>query len=48
MASVGVLVEALDANARAFYLHHEFAPLRDHPDRLFFHMVEIEKAFKEP
>jgi hypothetical protein len=43
---VGVVVEALDENARAFYLHHEFTSLRDHPDKLFLAMATIEKAFK--
>ena len=46
VASVGVVVEALDEIARAFYLHHEFTSLRDHPDRLFLAMATIEKAFK--
>lgn len=46
VASVGVVVEALDDKARAFYLHHEFIPMRDHPDRLFLAMATIEKAFK--
>ncbi len=46
VASVGVVVEALDEDARAFYLHDEFMPLRDHPSKLFLAMVTIEKAFK--
>lgn len=46
VASVGVLVEALDEDARAFYIHHEFGPLPDHPNRLFVAMATIEKAFK--
>ena len=46
VASVGVVVEALNDNARAFYLHHEFSPLRDHPDKLFLAMATIEKVFK--
>lgn len=46
VASVGVLVEALDETARAFYLHHEFVQLQDHANRLFIAMVTIEKAFK--
>jgi predicted GNAT family N-acyltransferase len=47
VASVGVVVDALDKNARAFYLHHEFRSLRDHPDKLFIAMATIEKAFKD-
>ena len=46
VASVGVIVDALDESARAFYLHHEFIPLLDHPNRLFLAMATIEKAFK--
>ena len=46
VASVGVVVDALDESARAFYLHHEFRSLSDHPNRLFLAMATIEKAFK--
>ena len=46
VASVGVVVDALDENARAFYLHHEFRALRDHPDKLFIAMATIEKVFE--
>ena len=46
VASVGVVVEALDESALAFYLHHEFQPLKDHPDKLFLAMATIERAFK--
>jgi predicted GNAT family N-acyltransferase len=46
VASIGVVVDALDETARAFYLHHEFRALRDHPDKLFLAMATIEKAFK--
>jgi predicted GNAT family N-acyltransferase len=45
VASVGVVVEALDQTARSFYLHHEFVPLQDHPNKLFLPMSTIEKAF---
>lgn len=45
IASVGVVVEALDEAARSFYLHHEFVPLQDHPNKLFLAMTTIEKAF---
>jgi GNAT superfamily N-acetyltransferase len=46
VASVGVVVDALDEVARGFYRHHDFTPLRDAPDTLFRAMVDIEKAFK--
>jgi predicted GNAT family N-acyltransferase len=46
IASVGVVVEALDESGRTFYLHHEFMPLADHPDKLFLGMTTIEKAFR--
>jgi GNAT superfamily N-acetyltransferase len=46
VASAGVVVHAIDENARAFYLHHEFAPLPDHPDTLFLGMKTIEKLFR--
>jgi GNAT superfamily N-acetyltransferase len=46
VGSVCVVVDALDESARAFYLHHEFTQLRDHPNRLFRAMADIEKAFK--
>jgi hypothetical protein len=39
-------VEALDETARSFYLHHEFVPMQDHPNKLFLAMVTIERAFK--
>lgn len=46
VASVGVVVEALDEAARAFYLHHEFVQLADHKNKLFLAMATIERAFK--
>ena len=46
VASVGVVVEALDDAARSFYLHHEFIPLLDHPSRLFLAMATIERSFR--
>lgn len=45
VASIGVVVDAYDERARAFYLHHEFVQLMDHPNRLFLSMLTIEKAF---
>lgn len=46
VASVGVVVEALDEAARSFYMHHEFIPLLDHPNRLFLAITTIERAFQ--
>ena len=46
VGSVGVVVDALDERARAFYLHHEFVPLRNIANRLFRQMATIEKAAK--
>jgi GNAT superfamily N-acetyltransferase len=46
VASVGVVVEALDDAACSFYLHHEFIPLLDHPNRLFLAMATIERSFR--
>jgi predicted GNAT family N-acyltransferase len=46
VASVGVVVDALDEGARAFYLHHEFQSLADHPAKLFLAMVTVEKVLK--
>ena len=46
VASLGVVVDAIDDAARSFYLHHEFIPLLDHPNRLFLAMATIEKAFQ--
>jgi predicted GNAT family N-acyltransferase len=46
VASVGVVVEALDEAARSFYLHHEFAQIADHPNKLFIAMATVEKASK--
>lgn len=44
IASVGVVVEAINQSAVAFYLHHEFQPLPGHADKLFLAMATIEKA----
>ena len=45
VASIGVVVEAFDEPARAFYQHHEFIPLTEHPNKLFLSMATLEKAF---
>ncbi len=46
VASIGVVVEVLDDSARAFYQHHEFIPLPEHPTKLLIPMATIEKAFR--
>ena len=45
VAAIGVAAEASTEPAKAFYLHHEFFPLLDHPNRLFLAMPTVEKAF---
>jgi len=45
VASVGVVAEAYDDAARKFYLHHEFIPLAEHPQKLFIAMRTVQKAF---
>lgn len=45
VASIGVVVEAIDESARAFYQHHEFIPLAEHPNKLFIPMATIERVF---
>lgn len=46
VAAFAVIVEALDDEARAFYLHHSFLPLPDSPYRLFRRMSDIETLLK--
>ena len=46
VASVGVVAEALGEAARSFHLHHEFAPIKGHPNKLFLAMATIERAFR--
>jgi GNAT superfamily N-acetyltransferase len=48
VASIGVVVDAIDEAAVAFYRHHEFEPLPGHPHKLFLAMATIEKAFTIP
>lgn len=45
VASVGIVAEAINESARAFYLHHEFMPLTDHPNKVFVAMKTIGKLF---
>jgi GNAT superfamily N-acetyltransferase len=46
VASFAVIVDALDDEARAFYLHHSFLPLPDSRYRLFRRMSDIETLLK--
>ena len=45
VASVGVIAEAIDENARRFYEHHEFIPIAGHPRKLFIAMTTVQDAF---
>jgi GNAT superfamily N-acetyltransferase len=46
VASFAVIVDAIDDDARAFYVHEGFLPLPDTPRRLFRRMSDIEALFK--
>jgi GNAT superfamily N-acetyltransferase len=45
IGSVGVVAEAINEAARKFYLHHEFVPLLEHPQKLFIAMGTIKALF---
>lgn len=45
VASVGVVAEAIDDTASAFYRRYEFVSLADQPRKLFLAMRTIQKAF---
>lgn len=45
IASFAVVVDAVNEDARNFYLHFGFQPLPDRADRLFLPMKTIEKLF---
>jgi GNAT superfamily N-acetyltransferase len=45
VASVGVVAEAMNDAAHAFYVNHEFIPLVDQPRKVFLAMRTIRKAF---
>ena len=45
VGSVGVVAEAMNEAAHKFYLHHEFIPLAEHPQKLFISMTTIQRAF---
>ena len=46
VASVGVVAEANNDAAHAFYLRHEFVPLAEDPRKLFIAMGTIQRAFR--
>lgn len=46
VASIGVVAEAIDENARKFYLHHQFIPLAEHARKLFISMRTIDSALR--
>jgi predicted GNAT family N-acyltransferase len=46
IASVAVVVDALNDNAKAFYAHHEFRLLEGHPNKLFLPMATIKPLFE--
>ena len=46
IASFAIVVDAIDDEARAFYLHASFLPLPDSPYRLFRRMSDIETLFR--
>jgi GNAT superfamily N-acetyltransferase len=45
IAAFAVIVDAIDDEARAFYLHHSFLMLPDSPHRLFRRMADIAALF---
>ena len=45
VASMAVVVDAKDAQAKAFYSEYGFIELPDHPNRLFLPMATIEQMF---
>lgn len=45
IASVAVIVDAIDDTARAFYQHYGFILFPNHPYRLFLHMQTIDEMF---
>lgn len=46
IASFAVVVDAVDDEARALYLHQSFLPLPDQPRRLFRRMGDIAALFE--
>jgi predicted GNAT family N-acyltransferase len=47
IASVAVVVDAIDENARAFYRRYGFIDIPNHPNRLFLPMKTVAQIFSE-
>lgn len=45
VASIGVIVDALDESAAAFYSHYEFVRVPGHANKLFLPMKTIARLF---
>lgn len=47
IASVAVVVDAIDEKARAFYRRYGFIDIPNHPNRLFMPMRTVARLFPE-
>ena len=47
VASLAVVVDAIDDNANSFYQHYGFIPFSNHPSRLFLPMDTMKKLFEQ-
>ena len=47
IASVAVVVDAIDENARAFYRRYGFIDIPNHPNRLFMPMKTVAQLFAD-
>ena len=47
IASVAVVVDAIDENAHAFYKRYGFVDTPNHPNRLFMSMKTVAQLFPE-
>jgi predicted GNAT family N-acyltransferase len=47
VGSIGVVVDAYDANAKKFYMHHDFVGVPGQGGKLFLAMSTIKKLFPE-
>jgi hypothetical protein len=47
IASVAVVVDAIDENAHTFYRRYGFTDVPDHPNRLFMPMKTVAQLFPE-
>ena len=45
IGSIAVVVDTMEERARQFYLHYDFIPFPDSPNRLFLPMKTIAKLF---